>query len=74
MGTRYERLLLERRRDQRAHGRKSHDHDAIVHVWEKAAEKSRSLHRSLYIVACERILLLARKIAVSIGLRLQVVR
>ncbi|ECO9433610.1 Glu/Leu/Phe/Val dehydrogenase [Salmonella enterica] len=34
--------------------------DAIVHVWEKAAEKSCSLRTAAYIVACERILL-ARK-------------
>ena len=34
--------------------------DAMVHVWEKAAEKSCSLRTAAYIVACERILL-ARK-------------
>ncbi|ENJ4130442.1 Glu/Leu/Phe/Val dehydrogenase, partial [Salmonella enterica] len=34
--------------------------DAIVHVWEKATEKSCSLRTAAYIVACERILL-ARK-------------
>ncbi|EAP9632693.1 cytochrome bd-II oxidase subunit 1 [Salmonella enterica] len=34
--------------------------DAIVHVWEKATEKSCSLRTAAYIVACDRILL-ARK-------------
>ncbi|NIF23805.1 MULTISPECIES: Glu/Leu/Phe/Val family dehydrogenase [Pantoea] len=34
--------------------------EAMVHVWEKAAEKSCSLRTAAYIVACERILL-ARK-------------
>ena len=34
--------------------------DAIVHVWDKAAEKECTLRTAAYIVACERILM-ARK-------------
>jgi glutamate dehydrogenase (NAD(P)+) len=34
--------------------------DAMVHVWEKARDKSCSLRTAAYIVACERILM-ARK-------------
>ena len=34
--------------------------EAMVHVWEKAEEKTCSLRTAAYIVACERILL-ARK-------------
>jgi glutamate dehydrogenase (NAD(P)+) len=30
--------------------------DAMVHVWNKAAEKECSLRTAAYIVACERIL------------------